>query len=77
MVQAISARFPFAPGGNLVLYQPAPLEKYFPVAPGIEVSVESIEEYDSGNGRHLLFYDRRGRMINRPEKGVLVDTVVG
>jgi len=78
MVHAISANFPFTGGESLVLYQPSPMERYFPVAPGIEVSVEAHEDPGWGKDRdqRSWVYDRQGRLNYPQEKGALVDLLM-
>ena len=75
MAHAISAHFPFNGGETLVLYQPSPMERYFPVAPGIEVSVEPHEEsrWERERDQEGSVYNRQGRLNHPPKKGVLVD----
>jgi hypothetical protein len=75
VVNAISAQFPFPHGQGLVLYHRSPVEKYFPVAPGIEVSAGPF----AGGGRaeqnqEIQVYNRRGRLISAGRKGGLIDT---
>jgi hypothetical protein len=75
MVHAISASFPFTSGIDLVLYHPLPLEKYFPVAPGIEVSIEPYADTRSGERKpNSPVYNRGGKLITAKRKGDLVDT---
>ena len=78
MVHAISAQFPFMSGESLVLYQPSPMERYFPVAPGIEVSVEPQDEvrWEQERGRESSTYNRQGQMNHTKKKGALVDTLL-
>jgi len=77
MVHAISANFPFTGGETLVLYQPSPMERYFPVAPGIEVSVEPQKNPGWGRERDkkCSFYNRQGQLNHPQEKGALVDVL--
>ena len=75
MVNAIAAHFPFAGGEEMVYYHPSPVEKYFPVAPGIEVSVEPYTDSrkeDGGLGTAL--YNGRGKLTSASQKGAIVDT---
>lgn len=76
MVHAIAANFPFTGGESLVLYQPSPLERYLPIAPGIEVSARPHEESSQGRetGQEALGYNRKGQMDYSKRKGLLVDT---
>ena len=75
MVHAISANFPFTSREGVVLYHPLPVEKYVPVAPGIEVSTEPYEDMRSGEQRpDSPVYNRRGKLITAKRKGDLVDT---
>lgn len=78
MVHAISAQFPFMSGESLVLYQPSPMERYFPVAPGIEVSVEPQDElrWEQERSQEYSTYNRRGHMNHTRKKGALVDTLL-
>jgi hypothetical protein len=70
MVHAIAAQFPFTGGGTLALYHPSPVERFFPVAPGIEVSVEPGGVFMGTSDPESFVYNRRGRMIS-PQKGDL------
>jgi len=75
MVNAIAAHFPFAGGEEMVYYHPSPVEKYFRVAPGIEVSVKPYTDSrkeDGGSGTAL--YDGRGKLTSSSQKGAIVDT---
>jgi hypothetical protein len=75
MVHAISANFPFTGGIDLVLYHPSPVEKYFPVAPGIEVSIEPYADTRSGERTpDSPLYNRQANLITARRKGDLVDT---
>jgi len=75
MVHAISANFPFPRGESLVFYHPLPVERYVPVAPGIEVSIDSYNDIRSGGGSSdSPVYDRRGNLVTAKRKGDLVDT---
>ncbi len=78
MVHAISAQFPFTSGESLVLYHPSPRERYFPVAPGIEVSVEPPDDvrWEQGRGQESSVYNRQGQMNHPKKKGALVDTLL-
>jgi hypothetical protein len=75
MVHAISAHLPFTDGGALAFYQPSSAERYFSVGPGIEVSLEPYEEpkWDEERGKEASFYNGRGRLNHRQEKGGLID----
>ena len=75
MVNAVSASFPFNGAQILVLYQPSPMERYFPVAPGIEVSVEPHEEPRWEGGQEASVYNRQGKLNSSKKKGVLIDTL--
>jgi hypothetical protein len=77
MVHAISAQFPFMSGESLVLYQPSPMERYLPVAPGIAVSVEPQDEvrWEQERGQESSVYNRQGQMNHLKKKGALVDTL--
>ena len=75
MVNAIAVHFPFAGGEEMVYYHPSPVEKYFPVAPGIEVSVQSYSGFRNEDGSFETgVYDRRGKFSVASRKGDLVDT---
>lgn len=76
MIPAFSAQLPFTSGETLVLYQPSSIERYFPVSPGIEVSIEPCEEpkWEEEMGQESLVYNGRGRLNHSQEKGVLIDT---
>ena len=78
MVNAISASFPFNGAETLLLYQPSPRERYFPVAPGIEVSVESHDEPRWGRelGLETSGYNRQGKLNFSKKKGVFIDTLM-
>jgi len=78
MVHAISAQFPFMSGESLVLYQPSPMERYLPVAPGIEVSVEPQDEvrWELEKGQESSVYNRQAQMNHPKKKGALVDTLL-
>ena len=78
MINAISANFPFTGGGTLVLYQPSPMERYFPVAPGIEVSVEPQEDprWENERDQKCSVYNRLGQLKHPQEKGALVDVLM-
>ncbi len=77
MVNAISASFPFNGAETLLLYQPSPRERYFPVAPGIEVSIESYEEprWGGETSQETSVYNRQGKLNFSKKKGVLIDTL--
>jgi hypothetical protein len=75
MVNAITAHFPFAGGEEMVYYHPSPVEKYFPVAPGIEVSVEPYaDSRKQEGGLGTALYDGRGKLSSASQKGRIVDT---
>ncbi len=75
MVHAVSASFPFPGGEGLVFYHPSPVEKYVPVAPGIEVSIEPCADVQSGDLRaNYPVYDRWGKLVTAKRKGDLVDS---
>jgi len=75
MVHAISASFPFPSAQGMLLYHPLPVEKYVPVAPGIEVSTGPYADIRSGEQRSdSSVYNRRGKLIAAKRKGDLVDT---
>ncbi|MGZ6202779.1 MAG: hypothetical protein ACXWM6_14815 [Thermodesulfobacteriota bacterium] len=74
MVHAIAAQFPFTGGGTLAPYRPSSVERYFPIAPGIEVSVEPGEDLNWRSDPECFLYDRQGRMSFCPKKGTSVDT---
>ena len=78
MVHAISARFPFMGGESVVLYESSPMERYFPVTPGIEVSVGPLDEREWGQetGQESSTYNRRGQMSYPRRSGVLVDMLL-
>lgn len=74
MVHAISASFPFTSAQGMLLYHPLPVEKYVPVAPGIEVSTEPYADIRSGERRSdSSVYNRRGKLMAAKRKGALVD----
>ncbi len=73
MVQAIAAPFPFIGSGTLAPYYPSAVERYLPVAPGIEVSVEPAGDLMAGDPESSV-YNRRGRMISSHRKGSCIDT---
>ena len=75
MGHAISASFPLTSAQGMILYHPLPVEKYVPVAPGIEVSTEPYADIRSGERRSdSSVYNRRGKLIAAKRKGDLVDT---
>ncbi len=78
MVHAISAQFPLSAGEGLVLYQRSPTESYFPIAPGIEVSVEPREElkWEREGGQEGSVYNRRGQLNHPQKKGVLLNALL-
>ena len=79
MVQAIVAQFPIFTGGeSLALYKPSPEERYFPLAPGIEVSVQAYAggSWQEEREPELSVYNRKGQISFSKKKGVLVDTTL-
>jgi hypothetical protein len=75
MVNAIAEHFPFAGGEEMVYYHPSPVEKYFPVAPGIEVSAEAYVDSRKEDIRlDSILYNGRGTLNRSFRKGDLVDT---
>jgi hypothetical protein len=77
MVHALAAHFPFTNGEGLVFYHPSPVENYFAVAPGIEVSVEPYNPTSTKEESHdSSIYNQRGKMIRVKEKGRFIDSVL-
>jgi hypothetical protein len=77
MVHALAAHYPFTNGERLVLYHPSPVENYFAVAPGIEVSVEPYDHTSARGGSHdSPVYDRHARMIRVQKKGHFIDSTL-
>jgi hypothetical protein len=77
MVHALAAHYPFTNGEGLVLYHPSPVEDYFAVAPGIEVSVEAYENPSTRESTHdSSIYDQKGKMIRPTEKGHFIDSIL-
>ncbi len=78
MVHAISAQFPLMGGETLVLYQRSPMERYLPVARGLEVSVEPQDEvrWECERGQESSIYNRQGQMSSPAKKGVLVNILL-
>ena len=75
MVNVIAEIFPFAGGEEMVYYHPSPVEKYFPVAPGIEVSAEPyIDSRKEDRRLDTILYNGRGILNRSSRKGDLVDT---
>ena len=75
MVHAVSANFPFTGTEGMILYHPLRVERYVPVAPGIEVSIVSYDDIRSGeHGPDSPVYNRRGALIRAKTKGDIVDT---
>jgi hypothetical protein len=75
MVNVIAEIFPFAGGEEMVYYHPSPVEKYFPVAPGIEVSAEPyIDSRKEDKPLDTILYNGRGILNRSSRKGDLVDT---
>jgi hypothetical protein len=72
MVHSIAARFPFTGGGTLAPYHPSAVERYRPIAPGIEISVEPGDMIYENNAEPSL-YNRRGRMVSAHRKGTCLD----
>ena len=77
-VPAISAHIPFTGGGNLVYFHPSPTERYFPVGPGIEVSIEPYEkpQKEEETSQNSSVYDGLGRLSGRQKKGFLIDVLM-
>jgi hypothetical protein len=77
MVHAISAQLPFTGGEALAFYQPSSAERYFPVGPGIEVSLEPYGEpkWDDERGKEASAYNGRGQLKHRQVKGFLIDAL--
>ena len=77
MVHALAAHYPFTNGENLALYHPSPVENYFAVVPGIEVSVEPYENPSTGeNSRDASLYNQAGKRIRLIEKGHFIDSIL-
>ncbi len=77
MVNAIAIRFPLAGGEEMVYYHPSPVERYYPIAPGIEVSAEPYTDFRNADGRlETGVYNRRGKLNRASPKGNLVDTTL-
>jgi len=77
MVHALAAHYPFTNGEGLLLYHPSPLENFFAVAPGIEVSVEPYENPSAiESSLDLSLYNHKGKMIRPPEKGHFIDSIL-
>jgi hypothetical protein len=75
MVNAIAEHFQLTGGEEMVYYHPSPVEKYFPVAPGIEVSVEPYADSRKGDGRlEIAIYNGRGKLSSASRKGDIIDT---
>ncbi len=77
MIPAFSGQLPFTSGEALVVYQPASIERYFPVGPGIEASIEPWEEpiWGEETGQESLVYNGSGRLNHGQKKGVFIDTL--
>ena len=79
MVSAVAAYFPFGGDEGLVYYHSSPVERYFPVAPGIEVSAgrngHSLTDSLYG-GREIgtSLYNNRGKLSSVSQKGSIIDT---
>jgi hypothetical protein len=77
MVHALAAHYPFTNGEGFLLYHPSPVENFFEVAPGIEVSVEP---YGNPSAREMShdssLYNRKGKMIRPIEKGHFIDSIL-
>jgi len=53
------------------------MESFFPVAPGIEVSIEPCGSTPAKEGSHdFSIYNHRGKIIPVKEKGRFVDSVL-
>lgn len=77
MVHALAAHYPFANAEGFALYHPSPVEDYFAVAPGIEVSVEPYDHASTREENHdLSIYNRLGRMIPVERKGHFIDSTL-
>ncbi len=76
MIQAISARFPFTQRESLVFYHPSPLERYIPVAPGIEVSAGTHSEAHQETKKGSPLYTPQGKLNHTSSKGTLVDLLL-
>jgi hypothetical protein len=77
MVHSLAAQYPFTNGEGLVLYHPSSMESFFPVAPGIEVSIEPCGSTPAKEGSHdFSIYNHRGKIIPVKEKGRFVDSVL-
>ncbi len=74
MVHALAPQFPFTGGGTLAAYRPSGVERYFAVAPGIEVSVEPGEDLGFGGEAEGSVYDRQGRLSSPQRKGIWIDS---
>ena len=63
---------------RLTLYRPSQRERYFPIGPGIEISVEPYEtlEWASERGPEASVYTREGRLNSSLNKGGVVDTSI-
>jgi len=74
VVNALAAHFPLAAGGDLIYYHASPVERYVPVAPGIEVSVEPSGDFGGGDAHpDPGLYNRRGRIQPASRKGGILD----
>ena len=77
MVHALAAHFPFTNGEGLALSHPSPVENYFAVAPGIEVSVEPYDHMPTRQDSHdSSVYNRLGRMVQVKKKGHFIDSTL-
>jgi hypothetical protein len=75
MDNAVAAYFPFLGGDEMVYYYPSRMERYLPVSPGIEVSVEAYaESRKEDGGLGTVLYDGRGKLTPASRKGNIVDT---
>jgi len=77
MVHALDAHYPFTMGESLVFYHPSPVETFFAVAPGIEVSVEPYHNPSAKEKSHdSSLYNPKGKMIRSAEKGHFIDSIL-
>jgi len=74
-MNAVAIHFPFAGREETVYYHLSPVEKYFPVAPGIEVSAEPYAgSWKEDSRLEASIYDGRGKLCSPARKGDLLDT---
>ena len=77
MVHALAVHYPFTNGEGLVLYHPSPVENYFAVAPGIEVSVAPYENPSTREDSHdSSFYNQKGKIFRVRKKGHFIDSIL-